>query len=341
MVACILQSVERRELIKLFIATELSIGSAMKRLNVPISIRIFRSIRRASRIAIGISAFFFLISFEQISVATFELAIPVVISILVYLSALAIGQALANREFAAALTFNSGTDRPIVLFLRSFGVARSSLPSRFIAELGHIVQFGFAIAGLYHSRHLPPYRHNEVEEDLDNALGVNVMFVALGDRLASFGAAKLTVKDEDWQSMFHQLANASQLIFMMPGLSAGTLWELFQISCSHCLREKTVFIMPPRGFPLVRSSPQWEWAALSDMVAELGVRFPPYSPEGCFFRLREDSQPTDIVGLEPFTLALSKFVTSPAYAGAIDFANVSKLVGSARSTNLGSRAGPH
>ena len=63
-----------------------------------------------------------------------------------------------------------------------------------------------------------------------------------------------------------------------------------------------------------------------DVAAELGARFPPYSGKGCYFRLREDGQPTDIVALEPFTRALGKFVASPEYTGAIDFANLLKLV---------------
>jgi hypothetical protein len=189
-----------------------------------------------------------------------------------------------------------------------------------------LVVLGFAVLNLSGPIGTGPLRPYEVEENLDNAIGLNAMFVALGDRLASYGAAKITVKDEDWQNIFYRLANASQLIFMMPGLSAGSLWELWQIMCSRSLLEKTVFIMPPGGFPLVRSSPDREWAVLSDMATELGVRFPPYSREGCYFRLREDGQPTEIVALVPFTRALNEFVTSPAYTGVIDFANILKLV---------------
>jgi hypothetical protein len=195
----------------------------------------------------------------------------------------------------------------------------------------------------------------EVEENLDNAIGLNAMFVALGDRLASYGAAKITVKDEEWQNLFYRLANASQLIFMMPGPSPGALWELWQITWSRSLREKTVFIMPPDDKPLkggavAAKPPGEEWKVVSELAAELGVRFPPYSPEGCYFRLREEDHlpeasrqvmeqrlmrgiispaiivPAEIVALEPFTCALAKFVTSPAYTGVIDFADVLKLV---------------
>jgi hypothetical protein len=287
------------------------------------SIRIARSIKRASRFTIWLSTILFVISFSDIGWATAALAAIVVFALFIYLSALEMSQILASRKFAAALAADPGAGRPIILFLRSFGIARSSLGSRFVMELVHIIQ---QVTAFYSSEAFIHRRPYEVEENLDDAIGLNAMFVALGDRLASYGAAKIVVKDEDWQNLFYRLANASQLIFLMPGLSAGTLWELWQILCSRTLREKTVFIMPPGGFPLVRSSPDKEWAVMIDVAAELGARFPPYSGKGCYFRLREDGQPTDIVALEPFTRALGKFVASPEYTGAIDFANLLKLV---------------
>lgn len=302
-------------------------GGAIKRLNAPTNIRIARSIRRVSRTTFWLSTVFFLISLSDIGWLTAVFAVTVVLAIFIYLGALKVGQMLTDREFATALAADPGANLPIILFLRSFDIARSSLGSRFMMEVIYTVQLCFQVL-IATGPSVPEFSHRpyDVEENLDNAIGLNAMFVALGDRRASYGAAKITVKDEDWQNIFYRLANASQLIFMMPGLSEGSLWELWQIICSRSLLEKTVFIMPPGGFPLVRSSPDREWAVLSDMAPELGVRFPPYSREGCYFRLREDGQPTEIVALEPFTHALSKFVTSPAYTGEINFANVLKLV---------------
>jgi len=80
------------------------------------------------------------------------------------------------------------------------------------------------------------------------------------------------------------------------------------------------FVMPTGDKSLVRA-----WAILSDAAAELGAKLPAYSSVGCYFRLREDGQPSEIVALEPFTRALHKFVTSPAYTGTIDIAQVLKL----------------
>jgi hypothetical protein len=293
-------------------------------MNVPINIRIARRIRRASRIAFWLSAVFLLISLNtNSSFLTGTLAVTAVLAVVIYLIALRVGQTLAGREFAAALAGDLGRNRPIILFLRSFDIARSSLSARFRVELGYVMRatFSIGIASLVGDTAAFTDRRYDVEEHLDSAIGLNAMFVAIGNRLASYGAAKITVKDQDWQDMFYRLANASQLIFMMPGPSAALLWELSQIVRSPSLLEKTVFIMPREGNRSVAEA----WEKVSEMAAELGVRLPPYSSEGCYFRLREDGQLGEAVGLEPFTRAMHEFMAGPAYTGAIDFAAVMKL----------------
>jgi hypothetical protein len=251
------------------------------------------------------------------------LVVTIVLAIVIYLIALRVGQTLASREFAAALANDLGDNPPIILFLRSFDIARSSLTARFVVELGYVVRSGIniGIASLVGDNVGLADRRYEVEENLDNAISSNAMFVAIGDRLASYGAAKITVKEEDWQQTFYRLANVSQLIFMMPGPSAFALWELSQIARSPSLLQKTVFIMPRGG----QQSLVHAWEIARDAIANIGVNLPVYSIEGCYFRLREDGNPSDIVALEPFTRALRKFVTSPAYTGVIDSAEVLKL----------------
>ena len=262
------------------------------------------------------------------------LAVTAVLAVVIYLIALRLGQTLAGREFAAALASDPGGNRPLILFLRSFGIARSSLIARFMVELSYIVR-GVGVASIVGDTVGFVDRRYEVEENLDNAIGLSAMFVAIGDRLASYGAAKITVKEEDWQKTFFRLANDSQLIFMMPGPSPPLLWELSQIVQSPSLLEKTVFIMPRGGkLSLVRT-----WQKVSDMAAELGVNLPPYTSEGCYFRLREDRRASETIALEPFTRALHKFVTSPLYTGVIDLAEILKLASDDRSTSSARRAG--
>jgi YidC/Oxa1 family membrane protein insertase len=293
-------------------------------MNVSLGIQIARRIRRASRIMFWLSAVVFSISRSSSSDVLIGVsAMTAVLALVIYLIALSLGQKLAGREFAAALASNPGGDCPIILFLRSFSIARSSLGAKFWVELSSIVRASISstTATLVGDTAGFVDRRYEVEENLDSAIGLNAMFVAIGDRLASYGAAKITVKEEDWQNTFCRLANASQLIFMMPGPSASLLWELSQILRSPSLLEKTVFIMPRGGKPsLVKA-----WGMVSDVAAQLGVSFPVYSSQGCYFRLREDGHPSDAVALEPFTRALREFVTSPAYMGMVDTAEVFRL----------------
>jgi YidC/Oxa1 family membrane protein insertase len=294
-------------------------------INVSISIRNLRRIRRASRITFWLSAIFLLIS-GSTSVAGWLVGVllaTAVLAVVIYLLVLWLGQKLEGREFAGVLASDHGGTRPIILFLRSFGIARSSLGARFMVELGYIARSGFSIGiaslpgdavGFFDRRY-------EVEENLDNAIGLNAMFVAIGDRIASYGAAKISVQDEDWQKTFFRLASISQLIFMMPGPSASALWELSQIMQLPNLLEKTVFIMPRGGkVSLIRL-----WNRVREMAGELGVNLPSYVSEGCYFRLREDGHPSETFALEPFTNALHKFVRSPSYTGVIDLAKLLKF----------------
>jgi YidC/Oxa1 family membrane protein insertase len=304
-------------------------------INVSISIRFLRWIRRASRITFWVSAV--LLSFiggTTNDLLKVVLMGTVVLAVVIYLIALRFGQTLAGPEFAAALAGAPRCNRPIILFLRSFDIARSSLGTRFVMELSYALQFfnvGASSAIGDNVTWLNP--HYDVEENLDNAIGLNAMFIAIGDRVASYGAAKIIVREEDWQETFYRLANVSQLIFIMPGPSAPVLWELSHIVRSRSLLEKTVFIMPRQRqektaafmVPLEDKSLARAWAMVSDAVAELGASLPGYSSAGCYFRLREDGHPSEIVALERFTRALHKFVISPAYTGTIDIAQVLKL----------------
>jgi YidC/Oxa1 family membrane protein insertase len=294
---------------------------------VPTSLRIARRIGRMSRVTFWFSAVFLLILRSTASDDTLLLigvfSILMVLAVVVYLIALRIGQALAGREYAAVLAGDIGQDRPVILFLRSFDIAQSSLLGRFKAELSYVVKASFSTSAVAlvadptvgfvdRSRY-------EVEENLDNAIGLNAMFIAIGDKLASYGAAKIIVREQDWQETFYRLASGSRLIFMMPGPSAALLWELSQIVRSPALLDKAVFIMPREG---QKQSLAETWEQVTRMAAELGVNLPSYSSEGCCFRLLASGCPGEIVALEPVTRALRKFVKSPMHAD--DFAKILK-----------------
>jgi hypothetical protein len=93
----------------------------MKRLNLPISIRIARWIRKGSRITLWLSTGCLLIDLmSPLGGPTAALWVAIVLAILIDLSALKIGQRLASREFAALIAANPVTNHRIILYLRSF-----------------------------------------------------------------------------------------------------------------------------------------------------------------------------------------------------------------------------
>src|SRR5262249_39286710 len=128
-----------------------------------------------------------------------------------------------------------GNAGPVVLFLRSFDVAKSGLMARLLDALGYL------LAVFTQSSHQGRY---DVDEKLDDAVGGRGLLVAIGDKRVSYGSAKLTVRDEEWQEMFHALAKAAKLIVMLPGPSAAVLWELSQLLSERATLAKTVFAMP-------------------------------------------------------------------------------------------------
>lgn len=206
-----------------------------------------------------------------------------------YLAFLRQAQAQAQRELAQFVQHGAAwSDRPIVLFLRSFAVARSTLGQRL---LGVVAAFSGG-------------DRFDVEEKLDDALGAQAMLVAIGDKHVSYGSAKLTVDDRDWQEMFGRLADTARLIAMMPGPSESVLWEVAQIVGSERLLAKTVFAMP-RAFDQGRSEAK-AWAQFAIAAANsLNVRFPTYQPLGCYLRLRPDGS-WQVAHLEPFTREVAR-----------------------------------
>jgi len=208
-----------------------------------------------------------------------------------YVIFLRLGQAQAQRELAAFMQRGGAwTDRPVVLFLRSFAVARSTLGHRLIGVVAAFTGGG----GRF-----------DVEEKLDDAVGANAMLVAIGDKHVSYGSAKLTVGDSEWQDMFRRLADSALLIVMMPGPSEAVLWELAQILGSPPLAAKTVFAMPrasDQGTSETRA-----WAQFANAVDRtLRVRFPAYQALGCYLRLRPAERSWDSAHLEPFTREVAR-----------------------------------
>ena len=198
-----------------------------------------------------------------------------------------------------------GRRPPIILFLRSFDVAKAGLFEKFASDLVSLLGVILAFIGTN------PIAQTSVrfdsEEELDDAVGGHCLFVALGDKYASYGSYKIIVDDNEWQRTFYELADSSALILMMPGPSASVLWEVSQILASSLLT-KTVFIMPRADAGERRA---WtEFAAMAHR--DLGLTVPPYSSDGRALWLQPDHRTWKTTDLEGFTRTLGKYVKAQA-----------------------------
>jgi hypothetical protein len=214
-----------------------------------------------------------------------------------YLVLLRVAQKAAGQELQQQLTsgqLSSDKTTPLILFLRSFDVAKSSLAQRLIS-----VSMSVLSLTAQHwegaTEHAARY---DVDEKLDDAVGAHGRLVAIGNKQVSYGSAKLTVRDEEWKEVFHALADAAQLIVMLPGPSASVLWEISQLVSGRSALAKTVFAMP-RDHPV-----GWSKTAAS-AATDLGVRLPAYKAKGCYFRIDVDDHSISAVELEAFTRALN------------------------------------
>ena len=240
----------------------------------------------------------------------------------VYCAALILGQKQVNSEFTEFLISRQMLNYPVVLFLRSFNTAQSGLLHRLLLPL---LSFILLMSGDMPDD-LAPY---DIEEELDAAIGSKAVFVAIGNKRISYGSAKITVSDKEWQGVFRQLTRSAWLIFMMPGPTEATLWELSEIIRSPDLLKKTIFLMPPTGAAeiwliirafFVRSicgtkhayTISGRWAEVAASVQnELEISLPRYNDDGGCFRFEVNNRSTSrLASLEPFVRALNKYTES-------------------------------
>jgi hypothetical protein len=275
--------------------------------------RHLRTIRKISRAISWIAAFLTAAMFAFANdsgdwlFAVMLLAITIV-AVAVNMTALWYGQMVAQRELTQAMAASSSGQParlPIILFLESSDAAKPGLLKKLFSEL--LSLFFVAVSATETRTVAYPTRY-DIEEEIDKAVGNHCFFVAIGDKHASYGAAKVAVDDKDREQTFRKLANASALIMMLPGVSASALWEVSQILASERLLRKTVFIMP-------RQDPNaWnEFAAIAR--DKLGLAVPPYAELGRALRLRLEDRKWDTADLEGFMRALKKYIAggqSPA-----------------------------
>lgn len=141
---------------------------------------------------------------------------------------------------------------------------------------------------------------------LEGALtvGLSIGLESMGGRSDVAGASRIITPDEQWQKAMRgvlrslaeqkrtgELPRLCSRLLVVPGLSAGLLWELKALRRFGLLPE-TLFVMPPGADSVAaadweRGRPEWE--------ARTGRTFPAYRPEGQFFRYDADGELAETV----------------------------------------------
>jgi hypothetical protein len=229
-----------------------------------------------------------------------------VIATAAYLVFLRVAQKTAGQELQQQLTSGEllgDKTTPLILFLRSFDVAKSNLAERLMSAIMSVLFLSME----YWDGAVEQTARYDVDEKLDDAIGAHGRLVAIGNKQVSYGSAKLTVRDEDWQSVFHGLAEAAQLIVMLPGPSASVLWEISQLVSQRSALAKTVFVMP-RNHPVGWSK------VMASAATDLAINLPTYRAKGCYFLIDVADHSISAVELEAFTRALVIHLEAPPRA---------------------------
>jgi hypothetical protein len=118
-----------------------------------------------------------------------------------------------------------------------------------------------------------------------------------------YGMGRIAFRDDEWQQGVLEICERAAAIVIYPAASAGTLWELEQLSSRGWL-DRTFFFMPPNiplhgmssGVLRLKGSKQraqleelidlrGSWARVRARCGEIGLELPAYRDEGGLFRM--------------------------------------------------------
>jgi hypothetical protein len=125
----------------------------------------------------------------------------------------------------------------------------------------------------------------DFESTLVYSIGRSLEVVALGWR-GNLGAARVTSTDSGWRADFERLSGGASVIFLIPGPSDGTLWEIGALHERGSFAS-TVFIMPPETRIGGRRMSDI-WTDLLRQPQLSGFEIPAYRPDGAVFTLNGD-----------------------------------------------------
>ena len=183
---------------------------------------------------------------------------------------------------------------------------RDANAGEFLAEAGqgHPTQAPFALY-LRSFRYDRALRLNgaDLEATLVYSIGRSLEVIALGQP-GNLGAARVSSTDAQWRGDFSRLSAGAVAIFLIPGDTDGTLWEIDALRASRAF-ERTVFVMPPDanvGDAWV--SQHWRRMLAHPRLANL--EFPSYRANGAVFTLNNDGsiRSWGPIGIETIPLPL-------------------------------------
>lgn len=148
----------------------------------------------------------------------------------------------------------------------------------------------------------------DLETGLAEAVEGDIPLVALGKPGEHHGAGRILTSDDRWQSDLALLADKATILFMVPSVRPGTLWEVDRI-ISDRLLHKTIWFQPPTrtGWlrKLTRRQNEFDWvAAWGPIAAQLRSRdidFPDYDRQGCIFTIGNDGRLKCVTNLKGYT----------------------------------------
>jgi hypothetical protein len=108
------------------------------------------------------------------------------------------------------------------------------------------------------------------EDELADMLRHYGPFVAIGnddDKVFTFGASRVELKDDEWQPVVLRWMAASMMIVMIPGRTEGLRWEIENVIAGNHVTRLLVFF-PPRSTGLFGSAREEDRAARWAMMVE-------------------------------------------------------------------------
>jgi len=184
-----------------------------------------------------------------------------------------------NAEFEAECMIrsaNHGSLENFILYLRPFDTT-----NKYKITPEHLNFFGFD----FWERD----GFDDIERIVTTALNPVAITIALGKPGEHRGAARVLTTEEHWKIQASLLIKMARIIIILPGCKSGTLWEVEYIKNNRHF-DKTIFIMPPSNssyYQCDENDIQREWEGFKSFCNLLGMKIPPYNPDGLVFNLND------------------------------------------------------